>query len=288
MSEPFRLPKGTHISSVSLIVSDLGKMLTLYCELLGFTLIGKSGSTAEVSASGNRPAQFIFVEQPTASSRSRKSPGLFHTAILFPNRRELASVLKHVHHAGYPFQGFADHGVSEALYLADPEGNGIELYADRPREQWRFTDGQLEMITEPLDVEDLLQEAADNYRMHPDTKIGHIHLQVSSLTKAEQFYHELLGFDVTQRSYPGALFVSAGGYHHHIGLNIWSSRGAQPSPHNTLGLMRFGIEVPTREILEHLKNNLTAAHHSFETFDDHPALLLEDFDNIHIEITSQK
>jgi len=145
--------------------------------------------------------------------------------------------------------GFADHGVSEAIYLADPDGNGLEFYADRPPENWPRTDHQIAMVSNPLDVESLLALAAPNraakYRIHPETRMGHVHLQVSNLARTEEFYAGELGFDVTQRSYPGALFFAAGGYHHHLGTNTWAGRGAHRPPDNAIGLISFSIVIPT-------------------------------------------
>ncbi|MBL7961622.1 VOC family protein, partial [bacterium] len=147
-----------------------------------------------------------------------------------------------------PFQGFADHGVSEALYMADPEGNGVEIYVDRPRDLWPKRQGRLQMTTDPLDVNDLIREIKNESsalnELHPETDIGHIHLQVSELSRAEKFYHGILGMDITQDSYPGALFLSAGGYHHHIGANVWSGEGAARPGKDFLGLAGFAIHIP--------------------------------------------
>lgn len=284
----FRLPDGTHIRYVQLAVQSIEKTLSLYRDLLGFSVVREDGTTVELSASPMHSPQLILTEQRGAAPRSRRAPGLFHTAVLFPDRKELAGAFKKLHRSRYPFQGFADHGVSEALYLVDPEGNGLELYCDRPRERWPSRNGNIEMFTKPLDVEDLLAQAADEeYHIHPDTRIGHIHLQVSDLTKAEQFYHEILGFDVTQRSYPGALFVAAGEYHHHIGLNIWNSRGSSPAPENSLGLLRFGIEVPDKQTLVQLQQRCNALGVSCETFGEGNELQLADFDHIRLTISSK-
>jgi len=283
----FRLPNGTHIGYVHLLVESLERSLAFYRDLLGFSIVWRDDATVGLSASGKQPAQIILTELPEHQPRSRRSPGLFHTAILLPNRRELANIFKKLLQVNYPFQGFADHGVSEALYLADPEGNGIELYADRPREQWKFRDGFIEMVTEPLDVANLLSEASEGkLEIHPETRIGHVHLQVSDLNKAETFYHKILGFDVTQRSYPGALFVSAGGYHHHIGLNIWNSRGSSPAPPNTPGLLRFNIEVPYPETIKDLQRQCEANRYRYETFGGENELLLSDLDSIQITVSS--
>jgi catechol 2,3-dioxygenase len=154
------------------------------------------------------------------------------------------------------FHGFADHGVSEALYLADPDGNGVELYCDRPRSQWSKRNGQIMMVTEQLDLDGLLQEVSEDpvpwKGLPTGTDIGHIHLQVSDLGAAEEFYGDNLGFDVTSRIYPGALFLSAGGYHHHLGLNVWAGKGAPRPQPGSLGLISFSVELPTCSSLEQI------------------------------------
>ncbi|MCI0707318.1 MAG: VOC family protein [Ignavibacteriae bacterium] len=244
----FTLPAQTHIESVHLRVSSLEESLKFYRDLLGFNEVRHEGKTALLSASGKASAQVVLTEHPGAKPRSWRTPGLFHTAILYPSRKELARAFKRLYEERYRFQGFSDHGVSEAIYLADPEGNGVELYADRPREQWKFDSNGLAMMTAELNLDNLLAELDSDTRewagIHPETRIGHIHLQVSDLQKAERFYHGALGFDITQKSYPGALFVAAGGYHHHIGLNIWNSRGSAPAQGDTLGLASLRIRVP--------------------------------------------
>lgn len=151
------------------------------------------------------------------------------------------------------FQGFSDHNVSEAAYLADPEGNGIEIYADRSRDVWRGVDGEVFMTTEPLDVPGLLMAAqGPASRMPVGTTVGHVHLRVSSLGLAEDFYAGILGFKVVTRSYPGALFVAAGDYHHHIGLNVWGGHGATPPAEGSLGLVSFEVIIPSPEAREAL------------------------------------
>ncbi len=182
-----------------------------------------------LGASESGPAFLTLDEQRDALPRPVQAPGLFHTAFLYPSRRELARVLRRVVQHGILFQGFADHLVSEALYLADPEGNGVELCADRPREKWTWIGSSVQMATDPLDLESLMAEL-DKADAHwegtpPDVRAGHIHLQVSDLAKTEELWSKRAGFEVVTRDYPGALFVSAGGYHHHLGLNVWKSRG---------------------------------------------------------------
>jgi catechol 2,3-dioxygenase len=166
-----------------------------------------------------------------------------------PDRAELARSLQRVAGAGWRLTGASDHLVSEALYLQDPEGNGIEIYRDRPREEWRRNGDELAMATLPLDLESVLGELDPSERqtngMPGGTTMGHVHLQVADIPAAERFYNRALGLDVMVRSYPGALFLAAGGYHHHIGLNTWQSEGAPPPPEGSLGLDRWELVLPS-------------------------------------------
>jgi catechol 2,3-dioxygenase len=160
------------------------------------------------------------------------------------------------------FQGFSDHIVSEAIYLADPEGNGVELYADRPREEWRYRMGQVEMDTLPLNLNTITDELDDRdvwYGIHEDTDIGHIHLKVSDLHQAQEMYSMTLGFNITNSTYPGALFFGAGGYHHHIGANTWSSKNGRSAADNSAGLKGFTIKMPDKKYLETVKTRAEEA-----------------------------
>lgn len=264
----FRLPAATQIGHTHLQVADLERALNFYKKLVGFKEISRNGETAVLSATGKFPAHILLRARVDARPKPPRTTGLYHTAIRFPNRRELARVFRRLIEHGWPFQGFADHVVSEALYLADPDNNGVELYTDRPREQWRWRNGAVEMATDPLDVDNLLREVEKDEApwegVHPGADIGHVHLHVADLQKAEAFYHGVLGFDVTQRSYPGALFISAGGYHHHVGLNIWAGQGAPPPPPNAVGLLSFSICIPNLDTLQILQERLRAAGFSIE------------------------
>ncbi len=243
----YTLPKDAHIGYVHLRVHSLKEELGFYKEILGFQEADRNGETVYLSADGKKPYHIILSESANASPRARFTTGLFHLAIRVPNRLELAKMFLRLCENKYQFQGFADHGVSEALYMADPEGNGVEIYVDRPRDQWPRKEGRLEMVTDPLDINGLIKELNDGYKwngLHPQTNIGHIHLQVSGLSAAKNFYQSSIGMDIMQDSFQGALFLAAGGYHHHIGVNIWSSNGAAPAGKNALGLTAFGLQVP--------------------------------------------
>ncbi len=238
----------TQVGLVSLTVADLGRSLTYYTEALGFNLLRREGQMAILGAA--ETPLLALTELTGARPWPGYATGLYHFAILVPTRLDLARSLIHLLEVGLPFPGQADHAVSEALYLTDPDGNGIEIYRDRPRAEWSWRGDTVRIVTEPLDVRGILAEATEQPApwtgLPAGTRLGHMHLQVGDIAQAEQFYHGVLGFDVTSH-FPGALFVSAGGYHHHLGLNIWQSRGAGPAPAGTAGLRFFTLELPSDE-----------------------------------------
>lgn len=274
------------ITSVNLVVSNLGRSQEFYCDLLGFHA-AKKKNTLELYAKKDHPPLLVLIENKNAVPKPQWSTGLYHVAILFPNRKELARIFKRLYQNQWQFQGFADHGVSEALYLADPDGNGIELYADRPMEQWKREHGEMVMFTKSLDLENLLNELPDEPNdwagIPEDTTIGHVHLQVSDLIKAEQFYHNILGFEVTARSYPGALFLAADGYHHHVGLNTWNSRGASAPPPDAVGLLSYEISLRDTSAKAALLNRAYRANITIKEYSN--SLLIQDQDGIKIFIS---
>jgi len=259
MSE-YRLSAAACLGYVHLRVSDLPGALEFYTGLLGLNEIVRKQGTAYLSARHDRPYHVVLTEVTGARPKPPRTTGLYHVAIRLPDRPALARVLSRLIARDWPLQGAADHGVSEAIYLADPDGSGIELYTDRPRAQWTWSNGQISMTTEPLDVAALLDTVRDETdapaRIDPRADIGHVHLHVSDLARAEAFYRDLLGFEVTQRSYPGALFLAAGGYHHHLGLNIWAGRGAPPPPSDAAGLIAFAVRLPDRAAWQALVDRL--------------------------------
>jgi catechol 2,3-dioxygenase len=255
-----RIDPGTTIAEVHLTISDLDRSIAFYTDRLGFRVHRRDASSATLGAGG--PDLLVLVRSPTAP-RVRGTTGLYHFAILVPSRRELARSLGRLVETSTRMQGAADHGVSQALYLADPDGNGIEIYWDRPRAAWPFHDGRLEMTTDPLDLEDLLaqQPHATESRntLAAGTLIGHVHLHVANLRDAEAFYVGLLGFDLMQRFGASALFVSAGGYHHHVGLNTWAGVGAPPPPDGAIGLRHVVVRFPNVTAREAVIERLRAA-----------------------------
>jgi catechol 2,3-dioxygenase len=245
---------GTRPGPVSLTVRDLDRARGLYEKVVGLEELGREGPAVRLGTPDGRPLVEL-VSDPQAPLRPPRTTGLLHLAILVPDRAELARSLRRLANARWPLAGASDHLVSEALYLADGEGNGIEIYSDRPRKLWRRDGGEIEMATLPLDLQDLAGEldAADaelDTGLPDGTLIGHVHLNVADLAAAEAFYGDLLGLDVTARGYPGALFLSAGGYHHHIGLNTWRGEGAPPPPAGAAGLRAFELTLPDARALE--------------------------------------
>jgi len=242
-----------HIGAVTLRVADLDRQLAFYSGALGLRDIARD-SESMLSADGARPLLRLKIE-PAAAPLPPGSTGLFHTAIRYPTRAALADALRRVLEAGLRLDGAADHGVSEALYLSDAEGNGVELYRDRPAESWpRATDGRgVAMYTARLDLQDLLAQAdpaADLVGpVDAATDVGHVHLKVSDVERSERFYSEVVGLDVMQLWSGQAAFLSAGGYHHHVGMNVWQSRGGPPAPPGTTGLHRFALAFPDEHAL---------------------------------------
>ena len=249
----------TAVGPVRLAVAEPSGSREFYERAIGLAALEGGEDVVRLGPAGGEPVVELAAE-PDAPPRPGGTSGLFHLAILLGDRVELARALQRVIEAGWRLTGASDHLVSEALYLDDPEGNGIELYRDRPRGEWRYVDGALEMATLPLDVRSLAAEVdgADG-GAGPDTGIGHVHLNVGDLAAAEYFYNGLLGFDVTVRGYPGALFLSAGGYHHHIGLNTWAGEGAPPPPPGSRGLRAFDVRLPSRDELDTIAQRLEHA-----------------------------
>jgi catechol 2,3-dioxygenase len=242
-SPTFRLPDAAHVGVIRLQVSDLRRSLEYYQQILGFEVqTEEAGAAALVARGGDHVLVWLHTRHGIQPAR-RGAFGLFHFAILVPDRAALGRFAAHLARVDAPVAS-ADHRVSEALYLWDPDGLGIEVYADRPREIWEHHGRQLIMTTEPLDMQQLITAASERSwdGMPTATTIGHVHLHVGNLERAQAFYHHALGFDKTVWDYPGALFFSAGGYHHHLGTNTWS-RGPAAGP-DEAQLLEWELVVP--------------------------------------------
>jgi catechol 2,3-dioxygenase len=249
---------GLRVASVRLAVSDLARSADFYERVLGLPLISHDADNARLGPDLERPALVLeAIADPTPLAPA--STGLFHVAWLHPSRAALAASARRVVAQRWRFDGASDHGVSEALYLTDPDGLGIELYADRPREQWeRPADGRgVRMVTLPLDLEDLLaQDPGGPAPAIPEgTTVGHVHLKVSEVPRSAAFYRDALGFE-EQARLPSAAFLSAGGYHHHVGLNSWQSEGASAPPDTAPGLREVEFELGDAQQVRELERRL--------------------------------
>lgn len=249
------------IGSVELAVSDLPRSAEFYERVLGLPLIARDEHTATLGTDPEHPA-LVLTDIAGSTPAPPRSTGLYHVAWLHPSRAALADTVRRVAGARWRFDGAADHGVSEALYLSDPDGLGIEIYVDRPREQWqRPGNGHgVEMFTLPLDVDDLLAQAGGepSAAVAPGTHVGHVHLKVADVPRASAFYRDALGFD-EQAQLPSAAFVSAGGYHHHLGLNSWESRGGEPAPDSAPGLRRVEFQLSDADAVNAVERALADA-----------------------------
>jgi catechol 2,3-dioxygenase len=238
------LPAETRMGPVHLTVSDLERSLGYYRTVVGLDVLEQDGGRASLGADSTE--LLGLVEQPGAQP-SDGYTGLYHFALLVPDRPALARWLAHAVRDHVPLTGLSDHYVSEAIYLRDPDRHGIEIYADRPRELWEGRVGE-RMTTEPLDVKDLLGEADGDFdEMPAGTTMGHVHLKVSSIPQTVEFYRDVLGFDLVVERVPQAAFLSAGGYHHHLGANTWESAGAPPPPAGSAALRHATVVLPSSE-----------------------------------------
>lgn len=238
----------TYVGEVGLKVLDLKRMVRFYKEIIGFEVMEESATSAVLGTGGK---SLLKLEASHGLvPKNQRYAGLYHFAILLPDRTELGKILVHLHHNGIAL-GSSDHLVSEALYLNDPEGNGIEIYRDRPSEEWEWNGSQVLMAVDPIDAAGLVQAAEQSgdpfHGMPAGTVMGHIHLHVSELAEAEAFYVEGLGFEVVAAMGGQALFLADRKYHHHIGLNVWNGTGIPALPDHTAGLGYFTLILESEE-----------------------------------------
>jgi len=285
---PRSLPAETRLGRVTLAVSDLENVLPFYRDVVGLRVRGRGdgravlGVAAETAADGPPADLLVLEEDADAGPRPSNAAGLFHTALLFPSRGALGDALARARDAGTRLTGASDHLVSEALYLRDPEGNGVELYRDRPRSEWPEEDGDVRMDTLALDVDALLADRAGDADAVGDpapagTTVGHVHLEVTDLDEAEAFPVDAAGFEVRQRMGSDALFVAAGGYHHHVGLNTWNGR---TEPASGTGLAEFEVVVPDGEALDAVRESL--AHAGVDVREDGDGLVAHSPDGVRV------
>jgi catechol 2,3-dioxygenase len=262
-----RLPDTTHVGAVHLQVSELQQSVSYYQQVLGLRAHSITTESVVLSPDGDERPLVTLHTRPGVTRARRGAFGLFHFAILLPDRAALGRFAAHLTSLGVRV-GMADHLVSEALYLWDPDGLGIEVYADRPRETWQHHDRELAMTTDPLDIESVIAAGGGvKWTSAPrGTTMGHVHLHVGSLDEAEAFYHRALGLDKTVWSYPGALFLSAGGYHHHLGTNVWSP-GPAPLA-DQAQLLEWELLVPSAQDVAAVARSLEAAGYRSERIGD--------------------
>ncbi|MEY7851119.1 VOC family protein [Natrarchaeobius sp. A-rgal3] len=255
------LPPETHIGRTALTVSVLTEMTDFYRDAVGLSVLSHDDTTAVLGVEGT--PLLVLEHDPGAPTRHRSGTGLFHNAFRVPSRAALGDALARVREH-WQLGGASDHGVSEALYLADPEGNGIEIYRDYPREDWPRDDGRIRMVTNHLNLVSVDAAGAGASSVPAGTDVGHVHLEVSSLAAFSDFYVETVGFDV-QTEIPAALFVAAGGYHHHIAANTWNHRS---NPVESRGLSWFEVVLPNRDALEMIRERTADSQYSVTETDE--------------------
>jgi catechol 2,3-dioxygenase len=301
MNRDFTISPGAKIGYVSLNVSDIQKSLKFYQSILGFRLIQKKSTADKVYlSSGETQSSVPMLElvqagQTDSNLASSKRAGLFHFAILLPERKNLSDVLLYLSEQQdkIHFDGLADHLVSESIYIRDPDFIGIEIYSDRPQSEWKWNsknnnnkNSQLQMATLPLNTDDLLRKATDKgwTGMPTNTVIGHVHLHVSNLSNAMKFYRDILGLNLTT-TYPGAYFFAAGGYHHHIATNTWLGTNVLPASPESVGLNHFGIELPNKEEFDRTLKQLQQQNIADRNNElSSKTILIEDPNGIRIEV----
>lgn len=250
MPSPTRPVAAPILGPVVLRVADVPKVLAFWEGILGLQVVTLRDGSFGLGPAGGASPLLVLQPRPDAKPAPPSSSGLYHVALLLPGREALGGAYLKIEAAGGRrfFVGASDHRVSEALYFQDPEGNGLELYRDRPREEWGWNGGQVAMTTDPLDLEGVVRAARDVDPASPavgvGTVVGHVHLRVGDLQRTAAFYRTRLGMEITQSSYPGAIFLSWGGYHHHLGLNVWGGRVRTPPPIGSLGLIGWDVRLP--------------------------------------------
>ena len=261
----YRLPERTRLGRVRLQVANLARSVAFYEQTLGLRIVDRDASRATLAAHGDDRILIELVERPGVRSAGQGLLGLYHFAILLPDRAPLGRFVRHLAEQGV-HAGAGDHLVSEAFYLTDPDGLGIEVYADRPRDTWMRIGRELMISTDPVDLQGLTAAAGDVSwtGMPAGTAIGHVHLHVGDLEQASAFFSDALGFDRMTWRYPGALFLGAGGYHHHLGTNTWAGSGARMPGEHDARLLEWTIELPTPADVTAAARSLAAAGHVAE------------------------
>jgi catechol 2,3-dioxygenase len=261
-----QLPADTHLGRVRLRVGDLERSLRFFRDVVGLQVARDEGSRVVLQSrpeAGKTHDLIVLEEKPGIRRRPSRpeTTGLYHVALLVPTRAELGRALLGLHQAQYPLRGMSDHAVSESLYLDDPDGNGLEIYADRPRSEWPMRNGVVQMTVDPMDVQGVVSAAGPVSHwsgLPAGTVIGHVHFTVSDLERAVRFYRDVVGFDLMMRI-PSLAAVSAGGYHHHLNLNTWAGEDAPPDSDDIAGLAGWELRVPDAKARRELIDRLAVA-----------------------------
>ncbi|MEF8973406.1 MAG: VOC family protein [Haloarcula sp.] len=270
------LPSETEIGRVALTVADPPPVVDFYCDIVGLHVLDSGGDRTILGAGGQE--LLILNHRPDAPARDAAGTGLYHVAFRVPSRGALGDALRRID-SEWTLAGASDHGVSEALYLSDPAGNGVEIYRDRPEEAWDETpSGHVEMVTEPLDTRAVAAAAAGERSMPAESDVGHVHLEVSSVETARSFYVDTLGLRV-RATYDGAVFLAAGEYHHHIGANVWQGR---TRPHHGQGLAWFEIRLPDAATLDATRERFRRSEYAVSETD--AGLTVRDSDDIELRL----
>lgn len=282
----FHSGNATFVETVSLNIKDLHQSIEYYTDIIGFKVLKQEDKYAELTADGTTP--LLILNEVEKDRTHARAAGLYHFALLLPTREDLALITTHLASKRVPL-GSADHHVSEALYLEDPDGNGIEIYRDRAPEDWIWNDGQVHMVTEAINAEDLLKDRpnpADFKGLPEGTVMGHVHLHVSELQKTDEFYTEGLGFEVILNFGGQALFMGSQKYHHHIAINIWNGLGAPAHEEGSVGLDYYTVVYPNDEEMAQAVERLTKLGFMNEQKDGY--VLTIDPSGNHIRMQTQK
>lgn len=259
-----------HISSVELRVLNLNRSIEFYTKTIGMQLINQTNRLANLGV--NNTILLTLIELENGHTSQTRTAGLYHVAYLVPSRKELGSILNHFIKNRTPLQGASNHGISEAIYLADPDGNGIEIAADTPDTTWKWVNGKLDILSDngPMDVQSVLSSAKDIEFKGLDDKtiVGHLHLHVSELINTKKFYTTILGLDTVIEIPNSAHFMSYGKYHHHIAINVWNGKGVRPADHNTPGLITANLSFPSQDNLDLIEDKLNEQNYPY-TKKDH-------------------
>lgn len=258
-----------YVKDLVLKVEDIERSKEFYTEIMGFKALDTKENEVVLTAN-DKDSILTIIEPDDIRPKLPRRTGLYHFAILLPSRIHLGMFLKHIKDKGYPITGGSNHGVSEAVYLEDPDDNGIEIYRDVDSEGWQHEGEEIKMVTLPLDYNEIMNETNGQtwQGMPEETIIGHIHLHVSDLDESKKFYCDGLGFDVVMKMTNSALFISTGGYHHHIGLNIWNGKGALPLPEDSVGMKYYTLVMPDADIRDEKINKLKSLGYEIIEKDD--------------------